>query len=194
MKSLEFRILKDETNKIKVLINNEKITICGIQEYRIITKSRLRYKLFNYYVYITRNNLVITKNILLKIYKYIIHTIHMFIKHPKQQELIILSTLLSFKFKNTKIAYLDNNDIVKKYLEKNNIKNVYKISDNKQDSNLSTKSLKYKLILLNSKDIYASIEEKNKRDIKFPFGKSTKIYVNKMKANYHFIDQKGNLK
>ena len=118
----------------------------------------------------------------------------MFIKHPKQQELIILSTLLSFKFKNTKIAYLDNNDIVKKYLEKNNIKNVYKISDNKQDSNLSTKSLKYKLILLNSKDIYASIEEKNKRDIKFPFGKSTKIYVNKMKANYHFIDQKGNLK
>ena len=194
MKSLEFRILKDETNKIKVFINNEKITICGIQEYRIITKSRLRYKLFNYYVYITRNNLVITKNILLKIYKYIIHTIHMFIKHPKQQELIILSTLISFKFKNTKIAYLDNNDIVKKYLEKNNIKNVYKISDNKQDSNLSTKSLKYKLILLNSKDIYASIEEKNKRDIKFPFGKSTKIYVNKMKANYHFIDQKGNLK
>ena len=39
-----------------------------------------------------------------------------------------------------------------------------------------------------------SVEEKNKSDIKFPFGKSTKMYVNKMKANYHFIDQKGNLK
>ena len=190
MKSLEFRILKDETNKIKVLINNEKITICGTLEYKIITKSTLRYKLFNYYVYITRNNLIITKNILLKIYRYIIHTIHMFIKHPKQQELIILSTLSSIKFKNAKVAYLDNDDIVKKYLEKNNIKNVYKVSDNKQDSNLSKKSLKYKLILLNSKDIYVSEEEKNKRDIKFPFGKSTKIYVNKMKANYHFINQK----
>lgn len=194
MKSLEFRILKDETNKIKVLINNEKIIICGTLEYKIITKSTLRYKLFNYYVYITRNNLVITKNILLKICRYIIHTIHMFIKHPKQQELIILSTLSSIKFKNTKVAYLDNDGVVKKYLEKNNIKNVYKVSDNKQDSNLSKKSLKYKLILLNSKDIYVSVEEKNKSDIKFPFGKSTKMYVNKMKANYHFIDQKGNLK
>lgn len=190
MKSLEFRILKDETNKIKVLINNEKITICGTLEYKIITKSTLRYKLFNYYVYITRNNLVITKNILLKICRYIIHTIHMFIKHPKQQELIILSALSSIKFKNTKVAYLDNDGIVKKYLEKNNIKNVYKVSDNKQDSNLSKKSLKYKLILLNSKDIYVSEEEKNKSDIKLPFGKSTKIYVNKMKANYHFINQK----
>ena len=53
-----------------IIINNEKIIICGTLEYKIITKSTLRYKLFNYYVYITRNNLVITKNILLKIYRF----------------------------------------------------------------------------------------------------------------------------
>lgn len=193
MKSLEFRILKDETNKIKVLVNNEKITICGIKEFKIITKSNLRYKLLNYYVYITKNNLTITKNILIKFYRFIIHITHMIIKHPKQLELILLSMLANFKFRNAKIAYLDNEGNVKKYLEKNNIKNIYKISDNKKENDLSKRSLKYKLILLNSKEIYVSNNDKENRDIKYPFGKSTKIYVNKMQPNYYYIDQNGNI-
>lgn len=193
IKSIEFRILKDETNKIKVLVNNEKIAIYGIKEFRIITKSNLRYKLLNYYVYITKNNLIITRNILIKFYRFIIHTTHMIIKHPKQLELILLSMLTNFKFRNAKIAYLDNEGNVKKYLEKNKIKNIYKISDNKKENNLSKRSLKYKLILLNSKEIYVSNNDKENRDIKYPFGKSTKIYVNKMQPNYYYIDQYGNI-
>lgn len=183
LKSLEFRILKDETNKIKVLINNEKITINAINEYKIITKSNLKYNLNKHYVYINRNNLIITKNIFLKIYRFIIHTILMFIKHPKQQELIILSNISSIKYKNIKVAYLDDKNIIKDYLNKNNIKNVYKISNNK--------SLKNKLLLLNSKEIYVSINDKDNNDIKLPFGKSTKMYVNKMKAKYIYVNEKG---
>ena len=99
-----------------------------------------------------------------------------------------LSSILKKKYSGYDIAYVYDEKTYN-YI-KDNYKKILFVSNNKDYSTMNLRSTKNKIYLLNAKNIYVKYEDINKMDIKKPFGKTTRMYINKMNACYNIITDK----
>lgn len=180
-------LVPKKDNQIQIKYKGIKLLFTGVDLFQILSNSYNYYKNDKIILTIHKRKLSISKSIPTKLKNKLIGNIYMLLFYPRQAATLFLSNVLKKKYNDATIAYVFDKKTIEYIKENIKNKNIYYISSTKEDSTINKRSFKYKMLLLNSKNIYVNFNDINRLDVNKPFGHATKMYVNKLNPTYNII-------
>ncbi len=183
-------LVPKKDNTITIEYQDTKLLFTGVGLFYILFDSYNYYKYDKMLINIRKRRLIIAKSIFKKAIRGLIAYIYMLIVYPRQAATLFLSNVHKKAYEGATIAYVYD-EKTKEYLKENlDGKNTYYVTSTKEDTTINKRSFRYKMLLLNSKNIYVNFNDINRLDVSKPFGKTTRIYVNKLNPTYNILTDK----